>query len=97
MRKLVKSRRWVADVLVRVAYRLDPQRPTVTTARHGGHTIAFGRTPLARVRFVDGKETPDVSDERPIFKFGSARWPDTRSRDGDFSRDLDEPETDPLP
>jgi hypothetical protein len=80
-----RLRRRVANVLVRVAYRLDPTRPKATSRPDGGYNITFQRVPMAQVHFNDGEvRSPTIVDMRPTH--------DPR----DFAADLDEgPFTEP--
>lgn len=45
----MRNRKALADLLIRAAFKLDPNRPRVLRERGGGHVITFGSVPLARI------------------------------------------------
>ena len=53
-----------ADVLMRLAYKLDPLRPNVVTNIGGGYQIQFRGLPLANVS--PGTAGLAINDQRPV-------------------------------
>jgi hypothetical protein len=45
----VRIRCRIADRLVKIAYRLDPQRPLVVVQQGGGWQIRVGQVPIANI------------------------------------------------
>ena len=52
----------VADLLIRWAYHIDPQRPAVQVQPGGGWLVKFGGVPLATI------DPGLIGDSRPVVK-----------------------------
>jgi hypothetical protein len=60
----VNARRRIANILRRVAARLDGDVPAVTTTPDGGYEIDFRGVPLARVRPGTVVTSDDITGRR---------------------------------